>query len=103
MNPPAVRTQRMLSFMFRDERCHFLPELIADLPLVARHLSPSEIAVIYYLTIPFGIGSKYLFVSFPLAHYACVVGSGSRSAAKADRNSARLRVLLQRRYGGRHV
>ncbi|RBW86505.1 hypothetical protein DS960_14160, partial [Escherichia coli] len=38
---------------------HFLPESITDLPLVARHTSPSEIIILYYLTIPFGIGSKY--------------------------------------------
>ncbi|MGR8843066.1 hypothetical protein ACPZ8S_22925, partial [Klebsiella pneumoniae subsp. pneumoniae] len=37
---------------------HFLPESITDLPLVARHASPSEIIIFYYLTIPFGIGSK---------------------------------------------
>ncbi|WP_233149125.1 hypothetical protein, partial [Shimwellia pseudoproteus] len=34
------------------------PEFIADLPLVARHTSPSKIAIIFDLTIPFGIGSK---------------------------------------------
>ncbi|WP_113404180.1 hypothetical protein, partial [Escherichia coli] len=34
------------------------PESITDLPLVARHTSPSEIIILYYLTIPFGIGSK---------------------------------------------
>ncbi|MEI8474654.1 ParB N-terminal domain-containing protein [Escherichia coli] len=28
------------------------------MPLVARHTSPSEIIILYYLTIPFGIGSK---------------------------------------------
>ncbi|MGD2648504.1 hypothetical protein ACP8X1_24755, partial [Escherichia coli] len=33
-------------------------ESITDLPLVARHTSPSEIIILYYLTIPFGIGSK---------------------------------------------
>ncbi|MFZ8536349.1 hypothetical protein ACO1ZR_26830, partial [Klebsiella quasipneumoniae] len=42
----------------RDEWSHFLPESITDLPLVARHASPSEIIIFYYLTIPFGIGSK---------------------------------------------
>ncbi|MEZ2483531.1 hypothetical protein ACBQ69_22230, partial [Escherichia coli] len=42
----------------RDEWSHFLPESITDLPLVARHTSPSEIIILYYLTIPFGIGSK---------------------------------------------
>ncbi|TNL00886.1 hypothetical protein CYD30_28480, partial [Kosakonia cowanii] len=31
---------------------------IANLPLVARHVSPSEIDIIYYLTTPFGMGSK---------------------------------------------
>ncbi|MGS3276220.1 hypothetical protein ACB284_28675, partial [Serratia marcescens] len=41
-----------------DEWSHFLPESITDLPLVARHASPSEIIIFYYLTIPFGIGSK---------------------------------------------
>ncbi|MBN6692271.1 hypothetical protein, partial [Escherichia coli] len=40
---------------------HFLPEFIADLPLVARHTSPSKIAIIFDLTIPFGIGSKYSY------------------------------------------
>ena len=58
INPLAVRTQRVLSFMLRDEWSHFLPESITDLPLVARHASPSEIIILYYLTIPFGIGSK---------------------------------------------
>lgn len=58
INPLAVRTQRVLSFMLRDEWSHFLPESITDLPLVARHTSPSEIIILYYLTIPFGIGSK---------------------------------------------
>lgn len=58
INPLAVRTQRVLSFMLRDEWSHFLPESITDLPLVARHASPSEIIIFYYLTIPFGIGSK---------------------------------------------
>ncbi len=43
--------------MLRDERSHFLPESITDLPLVAHHTSPSEIIIMYYLTIPFGIGS----------------------------------------------
>ncbi|WP_214292275.1 hypothetical protein, partial [Escherichia coli] len=43
----------------RDEWSHFLPESITDLPLVARHTSPSEIIILYYLTIPFGIGSKF--------------------------------------------
>ncbi|WP_214281791.1 hypothetical protein, partial [Escherichia coli] len=43
----------------RDEWSHFLPESITDLPLVARHTSPSEIIILYYLTIPFGIGSKH--------------------------------------------
>ncbi|WP_275092412.1 type II restriction endonuclease [Mixta mediterraneensis] len=43
--------------MFREKWSHFLPEFIADLPLVARHTSPSKIAIIYDLTIPFGIGS----------------------------------------------
>ena len=57
INPLAVRTQRVLSFMLRDEWSHFLPESITDLPLVARHTSPSEIIILYYLTIPFGIGS----------------------------------------------
>ncbi|MEG3750116.1 hypothetical protein V5305_11360, partial [Escherichia coli] len=42
----------------RDKWSHFLPESITDLPLVARHTSPSEIIILYYLTIPFGIGSK---------------------------------------------
>ncbi|MDZ8803749.1 hypothetical protein SNC56_12415, partial [Escherichia coli] len=32
------------------------------LPLVARHTSPSEIIILYYLTIPFGIGSKFSFI-----------------------------------------
>ena len=59
INPLAVRTQRVLSFMLRDEWSHFLPESITDLPLVARHASPSEIIILYYLTIPFGIGSYY--------------------------------------------
>ncbi|WP_213160427.1 hypothetical protein, partial [Escherichia coli] len=45
---------------------HFLPESITDLPLVARHTSPSEIIILYYLTIPFGIGSySLLIVSAP--------------------------------------
>ncbi|MCX3070888.1 hypothetical protein, partial [Providencia stuartii] len=43
----------------RNQWSHFLPESITDLPLVARHASPSEIIIMYYLTIPFGIGSKY--------------------------------------------
>ncbi|MEG3704107.1 hypothetical protein V5297_10790, partial [Escherichia coli] len=43
----------------RDKWSHFLPESITDLPLVARHTSPSEIIILYYLTIPFGIGSKW--------------------------------------------
>ncbi|MCS1160209.1 hypothetical protein NXZ88_24925, partial [Escherichia coli] len=42
----------------REKWSHFLPEFIADLPLVARHTSPSKIAIIFDLTIPFGIGSK---------------------------------------------
>ncbi|MCX3070887.1 hypothetical protein, partial [Providencia stuartii] len=42
----------------RNQWSHFLPESITDLPLVARHASPSEIIIMYYLTIPFGIGSK---------------------------------------------
>ncbi|MEL3278550.1 hypothetical protein R9O99_07555, partial [Escherichia coli] len=29
---------------------------------VARHTSPSEIIILYYLTIPFGIGSKSSFL-----------------------------------------
>lgn len=45
--------------MLRNEWSHFIPEFITDLPLVARHASPSEIIILYYLTIPFGIGSKY--------------------------------------------
>ncbi|MFZ8535046.1 hypothetical protein ACO1ZR_19900, partial [Klebsiella quasipneumoniae] len=44
----------------RDEWSHFLPESITDLPLVARHASPSEIIIFYYLTIPFGIGSYHI-------------------------------------------
>ena len=53
-----MRAQRMVGFMFREKWSHFLPEFIADLPLVARHTSPSKIAIIYDLTIPFGIGSN---------------------------------------------
>ncbi len=55
----------MIGFVLRDKRSHFLPEFITDLPLVARHASPSEIIIMYYLTIPFGIGSKnsYLNIS----------------------------------------
>ncbi len=41
-------------------------------------------------------GHKRLIVSFSLTHFAGVVspGSGSLSAAKADRNNARLRALF---------
>ncbi|TNL01041.1 hypothetical protein CYD30_28385, partial [Kosakonia cowanii] len=38
---------------------------IANLPLVARHVSPSEIDIIYYLTTPFGMGSKP-FISYEI-------------------------------------
>lgn len=55
-----MRTQWGLNFVFQGESGHFLPEFIADLPLVARHTSPSKIAIIFDLTIPFGIGSKYV-------------------------------------------
>ena len=57
INTSTMRAQRMVGFMFREKWSHFLPEFIADLPLVARHTSPSKIAIIYDLTIPFGIGS----------------------------------------------
>ena len=52
-----MRTQWGLNFVFQGESGHFLPEFIADLPLVARHTLLSAIFIIYYLTIPFGMCS----------------------------------------------
>lgn len=54
----AMCPQRVVGFVFREQRLHFCPEFITNQPFTACHSSTSGIVTIGYLTIPFGIGSK---------------------------------------------